>query len=68
MNGDRPWAEWTYMVVGVVAWLAFGLITLAALVSGNTEMAAGMFLCWIALLGLVAMARFLGWVNKRTMR
>ncbi len=29
MNGDRPWAEWTYMVVGVVAWLAVTLIVAA---------------------------------------
>ncbi len=64
MNGDRPWAERTYMVVGVAVWL---IVTVGVALAVNADAALGWLLCSIALLALIGMARLAGWISERAM-
>lgn len=50
----KPWAERVYIVVGVVVGL---IVAVGAMTSPGA--AVGMALCGVALVALVAMARFL---------
>ncbi len=54
MDSHLP-AERIYIVVGVLVGLA---VTAAVMVGGNSDVKIGVALCWVALVALIAMARF----------